>query len=79
LETTSRFFRRFNIREPDWDYARNPVDVGFVTGFGAQMPAGPGMVDLDLRYYHGALNVFNFNDSGKIRNYAFLILIGYSL
>jgi hypothetical protein len=79
LESTSRFFSRFNIREPDWDYARNPVDVGFVTGLGVQIPAGPGTVELDLRYNHSALNVFNFNDSGKIRNYAFLVLVGYSL
>jgi hypothetical protein len=79
LATNSAFFKNVNIRQSNFDYARNPIDVGFMTGFGVQIPAGPGTFDVDLRYNHGSLNVFNFNDGGKIRNYSFLAYVGYSL
>jgi hypothetical protein len=79
LQNSSTFFRSITVSESVFDYARNTIDAGFMTGFGFKIPAGPGAVDIDLRYNFGALNVFNFPAGDKIRNYSFAIMVGYFL
>ena len=73
------FFSHINADEDDWDYARNAVDGGFVAGLGFQFPTNYGMIDLDLRYNFGAVNVFNYGAGEGIRNYSFLVMLGCSM
>lgn len=55
----------------------NVVDLGFVAGLDFRIPFGLGNIVLDGRYQLGALDVFNYAAGRKVRNYAFLFMLGY--
>lgn len=73
------FFSHLDLNSDDWDYARNAVDGGFVAGAGFQIPTGYGMIDVDLRYNFGEVNIFNFGAGEGIRNYSFMVMLGCSM
>jgi hypothetical protein len=61
-----------------FEYKTNVIDLGLVSGIDLMAPLGPGNIVIDLRYYLGGLNVFNFPQGNKIRNYYFAIEAGYA-
>lgn len=56
----------------------NVIDLGFVAGLDFGIPFGPGEIVLDGRYQLGALDVFNYAAGRKVRNYSFLMMLGYA-
>jgi hypothetical protein len=61
-----------------FEYKTNIIDLGLVSGLDVMLPLGPGNVIIDLRYYLGGLDVFNFPQGKSIRNYHFAIEAGYA-
>lgn len=79
IELISPFFNGLDQRSSIIDYAVNTFDAGFVAGAGFQLPSKYGNFDFDFRYIFGGLNTFNFPEATEIRNYAFLLMAGYSV
>lgn len=72
----------FAGKDPDgrlFEGFTNVIDGGLTAGLDFDIPFGPGNVVVDLRYTLGALNVFNFAEGDRVRNYSFLIMAGYSI
>lgn len=76
---TIPFFSTQQTGSKIFEYKTNVLDIGLVSGLDIMLPLGPGNLIIDLRYYLGGLNVFNFPHSGSIRNYNFAIEAGYGL
>jgi hypothetical protein len=76
---TIPFFNMQQSGSDIFEYKTNVFDIGLVSGLDMMVPLGPGNLIIDLRYYLGGLNVFNFPHSGPIRNYHFAVEAGYAL
>ncbi len=57
----------------------NTIDLGLTTGIDFGIPFGPGNLIFDFRYNLGAINVFNTVPAASVRNYLFLMMVGYSI
>jgi hypothetical protein len=77
LDTTA-FFEGTTPSQVVFNSHTNVVDLGFVAGLDFGIPFGPGDIVLDGRYQLGALDVFNYAAGRKVRNYAFLFMVGYA-
>lgn len=76
---TGFFSQIEDLRGKNIERYTNVVDLGFASGLEFATPFGPGNAILDLRYDFDALNTFNFPGGGEIRNFDFLIFLGYAL
>ena len=57
----------------------NVIDLGLTTGLEISFPLSIGRIVVDGRYTLGGLDVFNFSQGSQIKNYSFLIMLGYAL
>lgn len=67
------------VRGEDYDQFTNVVDLGLATGIELSTLIGLGSLVLDLRYNLDGVNTFNYSAGSGVRNYDFLIMLGYAL
>lgn len=76
---TTFFFDGNNVTGEVYNRNTNVIDVGMVTGLDFAIPFGPGSIILDGRFQLGALDVYNYSNARKVRNYIFSMMGGYAL
>ncbi len=77
--STTSFFEGNDVAGEVYNQNTNVIDIGFVSGLDFAIPFGPGSIVLDGRFQLGALDVYNYANARKVRNYIFSIMGGYAL
>lgn len=76
---SAAFFEGVDVQGELFERYTNTIDVGMSAGLDFDVPFGPGNLVFDFRFNLGALDVFNIPEAKDVRNYVFLLSLGYSI